>query len=422
MGNLRVDRDRYLWRPEPRGPIYVRISFRLPGDSQVHRFVKSLGTTSYPEARRIRDRAFAPLLTSLRCARTAHDFVQFVVKSAESVLGRDLSLVLDGLGMATAQGSAVTPAACDPASPQNPARKTNGLAWGTLSKMYMDHIRARKARSTVMRYQVQVEVLDEFFGRNTPVQEIDRKKVGSLLGLLESQGKLADTTINVTIARAGAIFRFGKARGLVEGNPSEGVRIEGVQHKAGRPFTREEADRVVAMEPPQRKHYPQWAFHAFSMIARYTGARIGEIAVVEAADVVKTEGVRCLLFRTEKTRSRGGRSHKEEHRFVPIAPKLSSTIDECLRRHATGRLFPRNGQWKWKQAHLLGRDFNRLVKKVAPGASFHSWRHYAVSEMLNTDVPDEIRKQIVGHKDGSVHGIYSHAYIQRMFDAVSTIY
>ena len=38
MGNLG---DRYLWRPEPRGPIYVRFSFRLPGDSKLHRFVKS---------------------------------------------------------------------------------------------------------------------------------------------------------------------------------------------------------------------------------------------------------------------------------------------------------------------------------------------------------------------------------------------
>ncbi len=74
--------DRYLWRPDPRGPIFVRFAFRIPGDSEFHRFVKSLGTSSYPEARRIRDRAFMPLLTSLRCAKTALDFAAFVVRSA----------------------------------------------------------------------------------------------------------------------------------------------------------------------------------------------------------------------------------------------------------------------------------------------------------------------------------------------------
>ena len=133
-------------------------------------------------------------------------------------------------------------------------------------------------------------------------------------------------------------------------NPAEGVRVEGAQHKAGRAFTREEADKVVKMEPPLSKQYPQWIFPVFSMLARYTGARIGEIAVLEAKDAVEVEAVRCLRLRTEKVRSRGGRSYREEYRFAPIAPKLASTIDGCLRRHPTGQLFPHNGQWKWKQA------------------------------------------------------------------------
>ncbi len=416
MGNLG---DRYLWRPRPHGPIYIRLAYRLPGDSKLHRFVKSLATTSYPEARRIRDRAFAPLLTSLKCAHTAHDAARFIIRSVEGVLDRDLSLFLDGLGVTVAERPMLPPAAH--AAAQNSPETSNGLTWGTLSEMYMKHVRARKARSTAMRYRVQVDVLDEFFSKNTHVRDIDRRMVASLLELLEQRGKLADTTINVTIARVGAIFRFGKTRGLVDGNPAEGVRIEGAQHKAGRPFTREEADKVVEMEAPHNKRYPQWIFPAFSMIARYTGARIGEIAVLEADDVVEVECIRCLRFKTEKVRSRGGRSYREEHRFDPIAPKLAPIVDECLGRHATGRLFPRNGQWKWKQAHLLGKDFNRLVKKIAPGTSFHSWRHYAVSEMLNADVPPEIRKQIVGHQDGSVHGIYSHAYVRRMLEAVSKI-
>ena len=63
-----------------------------------------------------------------------------------------------------------------------------------------------------------------------------------------------------------------------------------------------------------------------------------------------------------------------------------------------------------------------MVKKVAPGKSFHSWRHYAISEMLNSEVAREIRMQISGHQDGSVHGVYSHATVRSMLDAVSKIY
>ncbi len=214
MGNLG---DRYLWRPRPRGTIYIRLTYRLPGDSKLHRFVKSLATTSYPEARRIRDRAFAPLLTSLRCAHTAHDAARFIIRSAEGVLDRDLSLFLDGLGVTAAEKATLPPAAHAAAPAQSSPKTSNGLTWGTLSEKYMNHVRARKARSTAMRYRVQVDVLDEFFGKNTHVRDVDRRMVASLLELLEQQGKLADTTINVTIARVGAIFRFGKTRGLVDG-------------------------------------------------------------------------------------------------------------------------------------------------------------------------------------------------------------
>ena len=54
-----------------------------------------------------------------------------------------------------------------------------------------------------------------------------------------------------------------------------------------------------------------------------------------------------------------------------------------IQRRPSGLLFPRNGQHKWKRAHAIGKDFNRLVKKIAPDLSFHCWRHYAISEMMN---------------------------------------
>jgi integrase len=420
MGNLG---DRYLWRPDPRGRIYIRFTYRLPGNGEPHSFVKSLGTRSYPEARRIRDRAFAPLLTSLRCAQTAYDFVRFVARSAEAVVDRDLSLFVEGL--ATRPDDPAPPPEAAPAPGGVPPQSADSgdVTWGQLSGTYMENVRARRSKPTIAKYASQVRFLDEFFGRKTPVAQIDRRKVASLLELMEIQGKRSDTTINCYLSPVSTIFRFGVSRGLVESNPAEGVRIEGARHKEGQPFTREEADAVVAMRPARSKHYPQYLFPSFSMIARYTGARLGEIAVLAAEDLVKVEGIQCLRVKTEKTRCRRGRTYDEnETRLVPVSPKLEQTVAECVGRRPSGRLFPRNGQWRWKQAHLFGKDFNRMVKEVAPGKSFKSWRHYAVSEMLNADVPEGIRKQVVGHKDGSVHGTYSHAYVQRMLGAVSAIY
>lgn len=425
MGNAD---DRYLWHPRKTGSIYIRFQFKLPGDSQARTFVRSLGTRSYPEARRIRDRSFLPLISLLTSAQTAYDFADLVTQTAQVIVGRDLSSFLQRLDLKELMSS--DSAVIDNVDGQVSTGTANGIKWGALTGKYLDHIsgnggngRKRKADSTIVKYRGQIGILDDFFGRGTCVSEIDRKKVAEFLEFLEGQGKRADTTINKYMDRVGAIFKFGISRGVVAGNPSTGIRIEGAKHQAKLPFTREEADAVLNMKSPKSKMYPQHAFRDFGMIARYTGARIGEIASLRAEDVIEVEGVRCLRLLTEKTGSRGDRSAAEgEYRIVPIAEKLVGTIDECLKRHPTGLLFPKTGTWKWKRAHALGKAYNRAVKKIAPGKSFHSWRHYAISEMMNAGVPREIRLQIVGHKDDSVHGGYAHATVQAMLDAVGMIY
>ena len=62
--------NQYLWQPRKTGPVYIRFSFYLPGEDTPRRYVRSLGTLSWSDARRIRDRAFLPLITILPALRS----------------------------------------------------------------------------------------------------------------------------------------------------------------------------------------------------------------------------------------------------------------------------------------------------------------------------------------------------------------
>lgn len=315
MGN---SGDRYLWRPKKSGPIYVRFKFRLPGEPKPRTFVKSLGTKYYPEARRIRDRAFMPILMSLKCAETARDALRFVARAAEGVLERDLSLAVEGLDVGVLSGLLQAPEERALPVPSD-GRASSAITWGDLSTAYKKHKKPRLAPPTVDKYFGQLTVIDDFIGMSTPLADVGRARAAALLSFLEEQGGREDTTINQYMAMVGRVFRFGRSRDLVQTNPAEGIRIEGATHAKQRGFTREEADAAAALDPPQTDMYPGYVFTAFSMFARYTGARLGEIAPVTAEDIVEKHGVQCITFRTEKTRSRGRRSHDpNETRFVPI--------------------------------------------------------------------------------------------------------
>jgi len=418
--------DKYLWRPNGVGPIFFRWTFKLPGQDKPRQFVKSLGTTSYPEARRARDRIFKPAILALRRARTSHEFVQFVIHAAEDVMDRDLSLAAERLGvLPVPEPTLMTDGAVALAAPEHRGDEPDvvDLTWGELSAMYLDDVQRRKAVTTYKRYRLQVTLMDEFFGRATRISSISRRKVGQFLEYLDNLDRYAEVTINVVMGKVSTIFKFGQRRGLVETNPAEGIRIDGAQYEEGQPFTREEADAVCVHKTQGSKHYPEELFRVFSIVSRYTGARLGEIAVLTAEDVLEKEGVRCLRFETLKTRSRKGKTlNRREERFVPVAPKLDATIDDCLAKRPTGSLFPRRGDYQDQRAHHFSKNYNRIVKKLAPDKCFKSWRHYAISEMLNAEVPREIRLQIVGHKESAVHAVYSHAYVQSMLKAVSKIH
>ena len=177
---------------------------------------------------------------------------------------------------------------------------------------------------------------------------------------------------------------------------------------------------------PSTNAFDEEAWNALPLIARYTGARLGEIAQLTGKDVVEVHGVTCLHIFERESEGKTTKTHSE--RYVPAAKKIKPLVDDLRKQHGDGPLFPNCGTWAGgrhgvaKPAKAFGNAFQRIVKSVAPDLSFHSFRHYAITEMANAGIPEEVRMRIVGHKGRSVHAGYTQIDIKTMAKAVETIY
>lgn len=135
----------------------------------------------------------------------------------------------------------------------------------------------------------------------------------------------------------------------------------------------------------------------------YTGARIEELCRLTKDNVVTVDGIRCFDFPRSKS--------KASKRVVPIHPSLLLTIDRLSEDTTDTFLIPAESADKYgKRSHAISKAFGRL--RTAAGFSklhvFHSFRHTVVTELIRTDVPDALAKELVGHETGSVtHDVYS---------------
>ena len=53
--------------------------------------------------------------------------------------------------------------------------------------------------------------------------------------------------------------------------------------------------------------------------------------------------------------------------------------------------------------------------------SFHSLRHYCNSAMADAGIPQETRRQIVGHASNNINDIYTHWQAEKLAEAIDII-
>lgn len=409
-----------------RGGVW-NVRFRLPDRYGGGFFQRSLGTGDITTARRFRDLYVAPFLRDDEEYVAIKDLVEKAIRVRATEDKK-----YDRLLRALSGG-------------EEPEAEVESLR--TLVDKYLAHIaRGDISPATLQAYTSHLEGFLRVVGEERAATSIEKQDLvvfrDKLLSLPvnwmrlqhippanQIKKKVSKATVSTALTYVRGFFQWLIDEGPFESrlNPVQGVKVPFTKVNNRRPFTTAEVEQACKIPYPTRHtKFDEEAWTSLPLLARYTGARLGEIAQLAGKDVVEVHGIPCLHIYERQSEGKTTKTHDD--RLVPIANKIQPLLNALRKTHGEGPLFPHCGTWTDKKfgvvkpAKQFSNVYQRAVKKVAPDVTFHSFRHYAVSQMANAGIPEEVRMRIVGHKTKTVHGGYTAIDVETMAKAVEMIY
>lgn len=295
---------------------------------------------------------------------------------------------------------------------------------GALKRFVLDNPHA--SADTRKATQRAVDLFLQAFG-DAPVSIIGGEKAGAfrdfLFSLPASLGKrkssltleeeaqrareeglptLSGKSVKNHMMRLSALWNQLHQRELVTRNPWTGWNFENGQKTVRRSWTTKEL-ALLASASWHSTSVPEQTFRLVTLIAAYSGMRLGEICTLRKEDLQTVDGVPCFLVRPH---TETGWAPKTEAgtRIVPVHSKLIEVGVLALKNTTDGSyLIP--GLETSKQGArgaALGRAFSLLKTRIGLPAeiTFHSFRHTVSTQLRNADA--NIREvwidRLLGHE------------------------
>lgn len=233
------------------------------------------------------------------------------------------------------------------------------------------------------------------------------------------------TTVNRELSEIGAFLTWLKKNDYVEENVAIGflTRINKAKRKYP-PYTDVQLKTLFSSPlfagcHAKKEHQPgdekvrDWRYW-LPLCALYSGARAGEIAQLETADVKRMEDVWVFDFNDEGDDTDKKLKTVSSRRIVPIHTALIElgflshvelqTLNNCQRVFADLRPGPR-GDWSYQPSKFWARYLDRIGMKRR-GLNLHSFRHTFADECRRTGVGGDVLQALLGHADHSQTGHY----------------
>nr|WP_233129166.1 DUF6538 domain-containing protein [Acetobacter sp. DsW_54] len=280
---------------------------------------------------------------------------------------------------------------------------------GALKRFVLDspHASADTKKAT----QRAVELFLQAFG-DAPVSIIGGEKAGAFRDLLfslpASLGKrksnltleeetqrareeglptLSGKSVKNHMMRLSALWNQLHQRELVTRNPWTGWNFENGQKTVRRSWTTKEL-ALLASASWHSTSVPEQTFQLATLIAAYSGMRLGEVCAMRKEDIQNIDGIPCFMVRPH---SDDGWSPKTDAstRVVPVHSKLiEAGILAVKETTDCPYLLPGLGTSRQgNRGAALGRAFSLLKTRIGLPAeiTFHSFRHTVSTQLRNAD-------------------------------------
>lgn len=213
---------------------------------------------------------------------------------------------------------------------------------------------------------------------------------------------LSGKSVKNHMMRLSALWNQLHQRELVTRNPWTGWNFENGQKTIRRSWTARELT-LLASASWHSTSVPEQTFRLVTLIAAYSGMRLGEICALRKEDLQNVDGILCFMVRAH---SDDGWTPKTDAstRVVPVHSKLVEANILALKDTTDGPyLIP--GLETSKQGvrgAALGRAFSLLKTRIGLPAeiTFHSFRHTVSTQLrnANTNIREVWIDRLLGHE------------------------
>jgi integrase len=272
----------------------------------------------------------------------------------------------------------------------------------------------RPSEDSILRTERALRHL-EISGQNMPLKDLKRTHGAAVRAYLldsEARGFKTKTALNLWQA-LGALLNVALDVGKIESNPWKGMSFEVTDSKGRDPFSDEELQVLFGTTLHTHGQWPvvqkvdPWDAYFCMLLQLWTGARIGELAQLELADIKVQNGLNVFSIHEEAEGStvKGG-PMSASVRTLPVPPDLLRLgfLDraERLREDGKTKLFPSfHRQGAVTPGEIMQEWFRpfRATIGAATGAlnGTHRFRHTIRTRLAALHVGIETADALTGH-------------------------
>ncbi|WP_315905530.1 tyrosine-type recombinase/integrase [Vibrio fluvialis] len=169
--------------------------------------------------------------------------------------------------------------------------------------------------------------------------------------------------------------------------------------KQRRALTRIELNSLLKSTQSHKNTIDNWKYY-LPRIAALTGCRLNELAQLRVSDVVLSDNpVLSINDNTPDKKLKNASSERE----IPLTTQLKSLLTELIDGKGKDELLfnlpysPQNGY-----VSKPSKYFSQVLKTLEIDCTFHALRHYAITELFNAGVKEELIGSLVGHSVGKL--------------------
>lgn len=300
-----------------------------------------------------------------------------------------------------------------------PNEKTADDSLSAIASKYLSFIKKerRLSKYTFRNYNHAISEFSKWLKINSPelkFEEIERTTARSYL--IESQAKLAKTTLRNHFSALRGLFHFAQERGSCTNNPFANLSLPKLQRKLPK-FLSEKQTKALLLD---NQHNPNdntktdfisERNQLITSILYSSGLRVSELVAINYADINYDNS-------TLRVRGKGGKE-----RIVPIGRKVMKQItlfwgkflaekpnsSAVITSKSGNRLSIRSIQFILKKRL---REVN-LPEDISP----HKLRHSFATHLLDRGADLRAVQELLGHSSLSTTQIYTHVSIARLKEA-----